>query len=70
MVRHRDSQALAALKLATAAALEELLPHSPQDLRLSPAYGKLKTASSGTLGSRDSSFSTGAGLASTGAAAP
>ncbi len=45
VVRHRDSPALASLKLATAAALEELVPHSPRDLRLSPsALAKLKGA--------------------------
>lgn len=45
VVHHRDSPALASLKLATAAALEELVPHSPRDLRLSPsALGKLKSA--------------------------
>jgi len=44
VVRHRDTQALAALKLATSAALEELLPHSPRDLPRS-AFGKLKTDS-------------------------
>ncbi|KAL4443255.1 hypothetical protein ABPG75_010992 [Micractinium tetrahymenae] len=43
VVRHRDSPALASLKLATAAALEELVPHSPRDLP-SSAFGKLKTA--------------------------
>lgn len=45
VVRHRDSQRLAALKLATAAALEELRPFSPSDL--SPtAFLKLKTGGS------------------------
>jgi hypothetical protein len=49
VVRHRDSQALAALKMATAAALAELVPHSPRDL--SPgAFGKLKTGTSGSYG--------------------
>lgn len=43
VVRHCDSPALAALKLATAAALEELKPHSPRDLSQSGAFGKLKT---------------------------
>lgn len=42
VVQHRDSQALASLKIATAAALEELVPHSPRDLPPS-AFGKLKT---------------------------
>ena len=46
VVRHRDSQALAALKLATAAALEELVPHSPRDLAQSGAFGKLKMPTS------------------------
>lgn len=45
VVRHRDSPALASLKLATAAALEELMPHSPRDLPPS-AFGKLKTSAS------------------------
>ncbi len=43
MVRHRDSQALASLKLATAAALEELRPFSPRDLSPS-AFRKLTHA--------------------------
>lgn len=43
---HRDSVALAALKLSTAAALQELVPFSPRDLSPS-AFRKLKTSSSG-----------------------
>lgn len=42
VVRHRDRQQLAALKLATAAALRELLPHSPRDLQRSPVLAKLR----------------------------
>lgn len=58
VVRHRDSQALVSLKLATAAALEELLPFSPADL--SPAaLRKLRTCTSGSLGGGDLSSSLG-----------
>lgn len=51
VVRHRDSQALASLKLATAAALEELRPFSPSDqsptaFRKLTAGGSMRTASS------------------------
>jgi hypothetical protein len=42
VVQHRDRQPLAALKLATAAALRELLPHSPRDLQRSPVLAKIR----------------------------
>ena len=69
MVRHRDWQGLASLKLATAAALEELLPFSPRDLSPS-ALRKLKTSGSGSThgthgGSSADGSSVGGGSAAT-----
>jgi hypothetical protein len=64
VVRHRDSQALASLKLATAAALEELRPFSPQDLSPS-AFRKLTASSSGRGASSVDGSSMGGGSGST-----
>ncbi|KAL4418889.1 hypothetical protein ABPG77_002632 [Micractinium sp. CCAP 211/92] len=45
VVRHRDSPRSGLAEACHAAALEELVPHSPRDLRLSPsALAKLKGA--------------------------
>ena len=63
VVRHRDSQALASLKLATAAALEELRPFSPRDL--SPSAFRKLTASGSRRGASSVDGSAGGGSGST-----